>query len=451
MSQSSERARTRRITSNIFKGSLGNLIEWYDWYAYAAFAVYFSSQFFPKGDPTSQLLNTAAVFAIGFLMRPIGSLLLGRYADRHGRRAALTLSVTIMAGGSLVIACTPGYETIGVLAPIILVLARLLQGLSLGGEYGTSATYLSEMADSGRRGFYSSFQYVTLISGQLVALGVQIILQQVLSDADMKTWGWRIPFVIGALGALAVLWLRRSMDESEQYEKMGEKSRDKAGTLKELMKHPKAVLAVVGLTLGGTIAFNTYTTYLQKFMVNTVGLPNEVVSRINFIALLIFVILQPLAGMLSDRIGRRPLLIGFGVLGTLFTVPLFVLLEQTQSPFAAFFLMLAGLVIVTGYTSINAIVKAELFPTEIRALGVGFPYGVTVAIFGGTAEFIALWFKSIGVESLFYYYVAGCIALSLIVYWRMDESSKNSKIEEELQAASGAPSAQRKAAGGHSR
>ncbi|MBY0085567.1 MFS transporter [Brevibacillus brevis] len=435
MKPTSDRENTRRITSNIFKGSLGNLIEWYDWYVYAAFAVYFSSQFFPKGDATSQLLNTAAVFAIGFLMRPIGSLLLGRYADRHGRRAALTLSVTIMAGGSLVIAVTPNYETIGVFAPIILVLARLLQGLSLGGEYGTSATYLSEMASSGRRGFYSSFQYVTLISGQLLALGVQIILQQILPEEAMMAWGWRIPFIIGAFGAVAVLWLRRSMDESEQYTKMESKNKEKAGTLRELMKHPKAVLAVVGLTLGGTIAFNTYTTYLQKFMVITVGLPKDIVSWINFTALLVFVVLQPLAGMLSDRIGRRPLLIGFGILGTLWTVPMFMLLEQTTSPYAAFLLMLSGLIIVTGYTSINAIVKAEMFPTAIRALGVGFPYGVTVAIFGGTAEFIALWFKSIGNESLFYYYVAACIAISLLVYWRMDESSKNSKIEAELNAA----------------
>ncbi|MBG9943655.1 MFS transporter [Brevibacillus formosus] len=435
MKPTSDRENTRRITSNIFKGSLGNLIEWYDWYVYAAFAVYFSSQFFPKGDPTSQLLNTAAVFAIGFLMRPIGSLLLGRYADRHGRRAALTLSVTIMAGGSLVIAVTPSYETIGVFAPIILVLARLLQGLSLGGEYGTSATYLSEMASSGRRGFYSSFQYVTLISGQLLALGVQIILQQMLTEEAMMAWGWRIPFIIGAFGAVAVLWLRRSMDESEQYTKMESKNKEKAGTLRELMKHPKAVLAVVGLTLGGTIAFNTYTTYLQKFMVITVGMPKDVVSWINFTALLVFVVLQPLAGMLSDRIGRRPLLIGFGILGTLWTVPMFMLLEQTTSPYAAFLLMLSGLIIVTGYTSINAIVKAEMFPTAIRALGVGFPYGVTVAIFGGTAEFIALWFKSIGNESLFYYYVAACIAISLIVYWRMGESSKNSQIEAELNVA----------------
>ncbi|MCC6082121.1 MFS transporter [Bacillus thuringiensis] len=424
--------KSNRVAGNIFKGSVGNLIEWYDWYVYSAFAVYFSAEFFPKGDPTSQLLNTAAIFAVGFLMRPIGSLLMGRYADRHGRRAALTLSITVMAGGSLIIACTPSYESIGIMAPIILVLARLLQGLSLGGEYGTSATYLSEMASSGRRGFYSSFQYVTLVAGQMVALGVQIVLQQLLSEPDMKAWGWRIPFIIGAMGAVAVLWLRRTMDESEQFSNIKSQKRESAGTVRALMKHPKAVLTVVGLTLGGTVAFYTYTTYLQKFMVNTVGLPKEVVSWINFVALLIFVVLQPIAGLLSDKIGRRPLLMAFGILGTLLTAPIFFLMEKTTEPIVAFLLMMVGLIIVTGYTSINAIVKAELFPTEIRALGVGLPYALTVAIFGGTAEFIALWLKSIGMESLFYFYVAGCIAISFITYWRMDESSKTSQIEAEL-------------------
>lgn len=425
-------AKSNRVAGNIFKGSVGNLIEWYDWYVYSAFAVYFSAEFFPKGDPTSQLLNTAAIFAVGFLMRPIGSLLMGRYADRHGRRAALTLSITVMAGGSFIIACTPSYESIGIMAPIILVLARLLQGLSLGGEYGTSATYLSEMASSGRRGFYSSFQYVTLVAGQMVALGVQIVLQQLLSEPDMKAWGWRIPFIIGAMGAVAVLWLRRTMDESEQFANVKSQNRKSAGTVRALMKHPKAVLTVVGLTLGGTVAFYTYTTYLQKFMVNTVGLPKEVVSWINFVALLIFVVLQPIAGLLSDKIGRRPLLMAFGILGTLLTAPIFFFMEKTTEPIVAFLLMMVGLIIVTGYTSINAIVKAELFPTEIRALGVGLPYALTVAIFGGTAEFIALWLKSIGMESLFYSYVAGCIAISFITYWRMDESSKTSQIEAEL-------------------
>lgn len=425
-------ANSKRVAGNIFKGSVGNLIEWYDWYVYSAFAVYFSAEFFPKGDPTSQLLNTAAIFAVGFLMRPIGSLLMGRYADRHGRRAALTLSITVMAGGSFIIACTPSYESIGIMAPIILVLARLLQGLSLGGEYGTSATYLSEMASSGRRGFYSSFQYVTLVAGQMVALGVQIVLQQLLSEPDMKAWGWRIPFIIGAMGAVAVLWLRRTMDESEQFANVKSQKRESAGTVRALMKHPKAVLTVVGLTLGGTVAFYTYTTYLQKFMVNTVGLPKEIVSWINFVALLIFVVLQPIAGLLSDKIGRRPLLMAFGILGTLLTAPIFFFMEKTTEPIVAFLLMMVGLIIVTGYTSINAIVKVELFPTEIRALGVGLPYALTVAIFGGTAEFIALWLKSIGMESLFYFYVAGCIAISFITYWRMAESSKTSQIEAEL-------------------
>jgi MHS family alpha-ketoglutarate permease-like MFS transporter len=424
----------RRVVANVLRGSIGNLIEWYDWYAYTAFSIYFAASFFPKGDQTAQLLNTAAVFAVGFLMRPLGGWMLGRYADRHGRRSALTLSVTLMALGSLVIALTPGFGTIGVAAPIMLVLARLLQGLSVGGEYATSATYLSEVATSGKRGFYSSFQYVTLTAGQLLALGVQIVLQQVLTHQQMLDWGWRIAFVVGATGAIIVMYLRRTMDESASFEKAS-KADDGAtptrGTLGMLFKYPKECLLVVGLTLGGTVAFYTYTTYLQKFMVNTSGIDTATVTWINFLALVVFVVLQPIAGKLSDRIGRRPLLLGFGVLGTLCTVPLLTILAGTHSPVFAFLLMLVGLVIVTGYTSINAIVKAELFPTKIRALGVGLPYALTVAIFGGTAEYVALWLKQAGHESLFYWYVAGCILVSLLVYGTMRETSRESTLERD--------------------
>jgi MHS family alpha-ketoglutarate permease-like MFS transporter len=422
-----EKSNERRVVANVLRGSVGNLIEWYDWYAYTAFSIYFAAAFFPKGDQTAQLLNTAAVFAVGFLMRPLGGWLLGRYADQHGRRAALTLSVTLMALGSLIIALTPSYATIGVAAPILLVLARLLQGLSVGGEYATSATYLSEVASPARRGFYSSFQYVTLTAGQLVALGVQIVLQQFLSKPEMSAWGWRIAFVIGATGAIIVMWLRRGMDESENFEQ--QKSSPDKGTFKALLKHPKECLLVVGLTLGGTVAFYTYTTYLQKFMVNTSKIDAATVSWINFAALLVFVVLQPVAGALSDRIGRRPLLLGFGVLGTLATVPLLSTLAHTSEAFPAFLLMLGGLVIVTGYTSINAIVKAELFPTNIRALGVGLPYALTVAIFGGTAEYVALWFKQAGMEKVFFYYVAGCVLISLLVYGFMRETSKDSVLD----------------------
>ncbi|MDN2648832.1 MFS transporter [Leuconostoc lactis] len=417
----------KAIISNVLKGSLGNLVEWFDWYVYAAFAIYFAPVFFPSHDKTAELLSTAAVFAIGFLMRPLGSLLLGKYADQHGRRAALTLSVLIMAAGSLVIAVTPGYDQIGILAPAILVIARLFQGLSLGGEYGTSATYLSEMASAGHRGFYSSFQYVTLISGQLLALGVQIVLQITLSEHAIAVWGWRIPFVIGALGALVVLVLRLSMEESDQFLAQAKKEK---GQLRELLRYPKAVLTVMGLTLGGTIAFYTYTTYLQKFMINTTGLPKQTVTWINFAALFIFMVLQPFAGALSDKIGRKPLLFWFGGLGTVFTVPIFLALAQTKSAWVAFFLMLAGLVIVTGYTAINAIVKAEMFPTEIRALGVGLPYGLTVAVFGGTAEYVALYLKNAHHESVFFVYVAAVIFISLLVYWRMVDTKATSKLDQ---------------------
>jgi MHS family alpha-ketoglutarate permease-like MFS transporter len=416
--------------SNVIRGSLGNLIEWYDWYAYAAFSVYFASVFFPSGNQTAQLLNTAGIFAVGFLVRPLGGWIFGRYADRFGRRASLTFSVSLMGVGSLGIAVLPGYAQIGALAPILLVAARLLQGLSLGGEYGTSATYLSEVATPNRRGFYSSFQYVTLTSGQLLALGVQIVLQQLLTPAQLHSWGWRIAFVIGAAAAVTVMWLRRTMDESESFTLAASDGAER-GTVKMLLTYPRECLTVVGLTLGGTIAFYTFTTYMQKFMINTTGLPKEQVTWINFVALVIFVCIQPAFGALSDRIGRRPLLIGFAISATLCTVPLLSAVARADSALTAFVLMMLGLLMVSGYTSINAVVKAELFPTRIRALGVGLPYALTVAIFGGTTEYVALWLKSIGHETWFFYYVAGAALISLLVYSFMGESSSRSQLERE--------------------
>ncbi|QHE70449.1 alpha-ketoglutarate permease, putative [Rhodococcus sp. WAY2] len=425
------------MIGNVLKGSVGNLIEWYDWYVYAAFSVYFAKEFFPEGDTTAQLLSTAAVFAVGFLMRPIGGWVMGRYADRHGRRSALTLSVTVMAAGSLVIALTPSYDSVGLVAPVLLVLARMLQGLSVGGEYATSATYLAEVASPGRRGFYSSFQYVTLVAGQLFALGVQIILQLLLPAEAMQSWGWRIPFIIGAAGAVAVMWLRRTMDESEAFTDEVESKRDtdtpddgpKEGSLRMLLQYPRECLLVCALTLGGCVAFYTYTTYMQKFMINTSGISKDTVAWINFAALLVFIVLQPLGGALSDRIGRRKLLIFFGVGGTLLTVPLMTVLGKTSNPLVAFGLMMLGLTVVTGYTSVNAIVKTELFPTKVRALGVGLPYALTLAIFGGTVETVALALKRAGHESLFFYYVTGCIAISLVVYVFMRETSEGSPLD----------------------
>ena len=414
----------------IIGGSIGNLVEWYDWYAYSAFSLYFANSFFPDSNPTVQLLNTAGIFAVGFLMRPIGGYIFGKLADTRGRKEAMTLSVLLMSFGSLLIAFLPGYHTIGIAAPVLLLIARLLQGLSVGGEYGTSATYLSEVATKERRGFYSSFQYVTLIGGQLIALGLQLILQRIfLTDKQMHEWGWRIPFVIGAVLSLVALYLRSNLHETDAFQKKDNVVKKK-GSIRELLKHPKALTTVIGLTMGGTLAFYTYTTYMQKFLVNTVGLTKDQSTILTFCSLLLFALLQPVFGMLSDKIGRRPLLIGFGILGTLCTVPLLTTLSTVTTMAGAFGLLMAALLIVSGYTSINAVVKAELFPVEVRALGVGLPYSLTVAIFGGTAEYLALWSKNLGHESYYYWYVTVCIFISLVVYVRMKDTKHTSLIED---------------------
>ena len=435
MTDASVRPDTRRLRS-IFGGSVGNLVEWYDWYVYSAFALYFAKSFFPPASQTAQLLNSAAVFAIGFLMRPVGGWLLGRYADRHGRRSALSLSVLLMCAGSMLIAITPSHASIGVAAPMLLVLARLLQGLSVGGEYGASATYLSEMAGQQRRGFYSSFQYVTLIGGQLIALAVLLILQRTLSTGDLEDWGWRVPFAIGGALAVAALWLRRGLDETASFqaaraERASSGSVSAQASVRELLRYPRQIATVVGLTAGGTVAFYTFTTYAQKFLVNTAGFSKASATEVSALTLLVFMALQPLVGHISDRIGRRPVLISFGVLGTIGTVPLLTALGAARTEPRAFALLMTALIAVSGYTAINAVVKAELFPTNIRALGVGLPYAVAVSVFGGSAEYLALWAKSIGHERWFYWYVTGCIAASLVVYATMPETRTTSRIVDE--------------------
>lgn len=424
-------ADSRNRLKSIIGGATGNLVEWYDWYVYAAFALYFAPHFFPEGDRTAQLMNSAAVFAVGFLMRPIGAWIMGIYADRHGRKAGLTVSVTLMCAGSLLIAVTPDYEAIGVFAPALLVLARMMQGLSVGGEYGASATYLSEMAGRDRRGFFSSFQYVTLISGQLLAICVLLVLQAVMPEAALDEWGWRIPFAIGGVLAIVVFYIRRGLAETESFANAKKEGIAVSGLAELFLRHPREAAVVMLLTAGGTLAFYAYSIYMQKFLVNTSGFSREVASQINAGTLFVFMLLQPLAGALSDRIGRKPLMVGFGIAGVLFTYPIFSALETTQNPFVAFALVLGALIIVTGYTSINAVVKAELFPAHVRALGVALPYALANTIFGGTAEYVALWFKTQGMEQGFYWYVTVMIGISLIVYLRMRDTRTHSRILED--------------------
>jgi len=419
-----EKARIRAI----LVGSVGNLVEWYDFYVYSAFSLYFADAFFPGDDPVAQMLSASGVFALGFLMRPIGAYVFGRIGDGRGRRAALMLSVLLMCMGSLVIAVVPTYATIGAAAPALLLFARLLQGASLGGEYGSSATYLAETATPERRGFYSSFQYVTMIAGQLLALVVLLVLQNVaLDERALRDWGWRIPFAIGALLAVVALLMRRDLPETSAFK--GAHKDASRGSLRALLAHKRETLTVVGLTLGGTIAFYVYTTYMQKFLKLSAGLSSTQTTWISAGSLLFALLLQPVYGALSDRVGRRPMLIAFGVFGTLFTVPLLTAISQTRDAWTAFALICCAWLIVALYTSINAVVKAELFPAAIRVTGVALPYAATVSVFGGSAEYVALWFKAQGVESWFYWYASAAIFVSLVVYATMPETKATSQID----------------------
>ena len=416
-----DRSRLKAIVG----GSAGNLVEWYDWYAYSVLSIYFAPVFFPDGDATAQLLNTAAIFAVGFLMRPIGAWIMGIYADRHGRKSGLALSVGLMCAGSLLIAIAPGYATIGVVAPLLLVIARMLQGLSVGGEYGASATYLSEMATRTSRGFWSSFQYVTLIAGQLAALVTVLILQFLLSEEALESWGWRIPFVIGAILALVVYVLRSRLAETQSFTAQ---SPDRpASSARNLWRdHPREFILVAMITAGGSMSFYAYTTYMQKFLVNTSGFDKQTATAIMTAALVVFMAMQPLWGLASDRVGRKPLLLLFGTVGMLVTVPVFSALAIVTSP-----VLLVPLSLLGAYTSISALIKAELFPAHIRTLGVSLPYAIGNTLFGGTAEYAALWFKRMGAESGFYWYLTIIIGVALVGFILLPDTKQTSLIAED--------------------
>ena len=422
---------TQRLRA-IFVGSVGNLVEWYDFYAYAAFALYFAPSFFPGHDPVVQQLNAAILFAIGFIMRPIGGLLFGHLADHHGRRTALMLSVLLMCFGSLIIAVTPTYASIGAAAPAILGAARIIQGLSLGGEYGASAAYVTEVADERHRGFYVSLLYVTLIGGQLCAILVLLVLQQVFLTPDqMRAWGWRIPFAIGASLALVALLMRKNLPETGAFVD-ATRSPPRKSAVRRLFDHPREVLIVIGLTAGGTTCFYTYTTYMQKFLKLSVGLTDNQTTIVTAASLVFALCLQPIYGAISDTIGRKPLLIWFGVMGTVLTIPLLRALQATTSAVVAFGLIAVAWLIISGYTAMSAVVKAELFPAAVRATGVGLPYAIANAVFGGPVESIALWFKSLGHEAWFSYYLTSVTAVALVASLTMRDTKRHSAMSRHV-------------------
>jgi MHS family alpha-ketoglutarate permease-like MFS transporter len=416
---SSTPAATRRAIWNTIRGSLGNLVEWYDVYVYTVFATYFEGQFFDKADQNSTIY-VYAIFAVTFLTRPVGSWFFGRFADRRGRRSALTFSVSLMAACSLVIALVPSRASIGMAAPVILILCRLVQGFATGGEYGTSATYMSEAATRERRGFFSSFQYVTLVGGHVLAQFTLLIILTVFDNEQVHEFGWRIGFAVGGLAAIVVFWLRRSMDESLSEETLAavREGRDPAaGSLRDLVtRYWRQLLLCFLITLGGTVAFYTYSVNAPAIVKSTYKDAAMTATWINLVGLIFLMLIQPVGGIISDRIGRKPLLLWFGFGGLIYTYVLITFLPQTRSPLASFLLVAVGYVILTGYTSINALVKSELFPAHVRALGVGTGYALANSIFGGTAPLIYQALKARNEVPLFIAYVTVCIAVSLVVY-----------------------------------
>ena len=361
-------------------------------------------------------------------MRPVGGWLIGRIADRKGRRQSMVLSVMLMCLGSLMIAVIPTYAQIGIWAPVLLLVARLLQGLSVGGEYGTSATYLSEVATARTRGFYGSFHYATIIAGQLLAVMVVAILQYVLSADELRAWGWRIPFYIGAAVAVIALVLRRGMHESSNRQ---HRDHAHAGTLRGMFQHPREVLLVMGFTAGGSLLFYTLNSYMQKYMVNTAHMDPKLSSNIMTAALFIFMILQPLFGILSDKIGRRKQMLAFSTFFIVFTVPVLQLLGHTTDPWIALALMVFMLLGMSLYTSISGLLKAELFPIGVRAMGVGLPYAVANAMFGGTAEYIALWLKTQNMAGIYFWYVAAMAVMLLVCSLQLPHASQNTHLDRD--------------------
>lgn len=399
--QEEKRSRKRGIVG----AASGNLVEWFDFYIYAVFAAYFTQALTaPDMDSTTKSIYVWGVFAASFFMRPIGSWLFGRIADRHGRKKSMIISICLMALSSFLFAALPTYDQVGLFAPFLLLLVRLLQGLSVGGEYGAVATYMSELGLKGQRGFYSSFQYVTLSGGQLLASLLGVILLTFLSEQQLHDGGWRIPFVIGGIAAILSLLARSRLEETLSHQ---DSERKESGSLRELFKkHWKTFLLVVGYTSAGSLTFYVETVYSKTYLTN-LGMDGKTVGYIMTFALFVYMCAQPVFGAISDRIGRRSSMLAFSLLSAIFIYPVMVIGMRAyiDSPIIITLLLIFMMMLLSFYTSISGLVKAEMFPPHVRALGVGFSYAVGNALFGGSAPSVALQFKAAGIENTFFIYV----------------------------------------------
>ena len=418
MNYSTEERRSR--IRGIVGAASGNLVEWFDFYIYAVFASYFTHALTaPDMDATTKGIYVWGVFAASFFMRPIGSWLFGYIADTHGRKKSMVISICLMAVSSFLFAMLPTYETVGMWAPFLLLLVRLLQGLSVGGEYGTVATYMSEIGLKGQRGFFSSFQYVTLSGGQLLASLLSVVMLMFLTHDQLENGGWRIPFVIGGCAALISLFARSRLEETLSSQEKNDTEQISGSLLELLRKHWKTFLLVVGYTSAGSLAFYTITVYSKTYLTNTIGIADKTVSYMMTAALFVFMVIQPFFGALADRIGRRTAMLLFSALIAIFIYPVMAIAMPyfANSPFIVACLLIFMMILLSFYTSISGLVKAEMFPTHVRALGVGFSYAVGNALFGGSAPSVALQLKAVGFENTFFIYVVVMLVICFFCSW----------------------------------
>jgi MHS family alpha-ketoglutarate permease-like MFS transporter len=407
----------------VVAGAVGNTVEWVDWAVYSAFAPIFASQFFPKADKTADLLATLAVFAVGFGMRPIGAAVLGAYADRRGRKAGMTLTISMMAAAALLVAVCPPYSAIGVAAPTVLVIARLVQGFSAGGEFGTSSAFLIESAAPNRRAFIGSWQQVSVGAGTLIASLLGTLLTSTLSDRALTTWGWRAAFAVGGLLGLIGLWLRSAVEETDAFTEMAERrdGESRPRPLRDMVaKHPRAALRVIGITIAGTLLYYIWVSYMPGYAHAAEGVPLSRAFLANTLAIIVFLVMLPFGGMLSDRFGRKPTMVIFAAGFLLLSWPSFQLIGGGF--WSLLLVELVGMVFLVGYSANCAVVMAEQFPAEVRTTGIGLPYALAVAVFGGTAPYVTTWMATHGHRDNIWIYTAIAAVIGVVVYATMPET-----------------------------
>ncbi|MGN7133162.1 MFS transporter [Rhodococcoides corynebacterioides] len=401
---------------SLLASAVGNVLEWYEWSAYAVFAPFIAAAMFDKGDPVSALLSTLAVFAVGFLMRPLGGIVFGRIADKRGRKFVLVTTMLTMAAGSLLIGIMPTYAAVGAWASVLLLLARVMQGFAHGGESATAYSYVGEIAPANRRGMWGSVAFIAIFGGSVIAYSLGGVITSTLSETAVGQWGWRIPFLLGAVLALVALYLRRSMDESDVFR--GEQAAEATPIPRRTVV--RAIVLMIGMTSGITAAHYTWTSYVSTYAITQKGMNPDTAYWMLVIAQVIALISLPFFGRLSDSIGRRPMLAAFAVGMFALQVPLTMMI--TDAGWTLLLATTAALLVVAAPASILSSTLSESFPTRLRTQAIGFAYSFSVAVFGGTAPYLNQLLLNLELGWVFGVYIMALAALTGVAAWFMKET-----------------------------